>query len=117
MSGEELGNSVDEVDELLKKHETFEKLLTTQEEKVITMVELAEQLKADKHLASEDINEKQQSVINRYIVIYVCVHMYVCTYSRTSIIRIPIIRILSYPNAILNFKIPRDSFFAKPSNK
>ena len=72
LSGEELGNSVDEVDELLKKHETFEKLLTTQEEKVITMVELAEQLKVDKHFASEDINEKQQSVINRYIHSHLC---------------------------------------------
>ena len=67
MSGEELGNSVDEVDGLLKKHETFEKLLTTQEEKVIAMVELAEQLKADKHFALEDINDKQQAVINRYV--------------------------------------------------
>jgi len=56
---------VDEVDGLLKKHETFEKLLITQEEKVLAMVELAEQLKADKHFASEDINEKQQAVINR----------------------------------------------------
>ena len=86
LSGEELGNSVDEVDGLLKKHETFEKLLTTQEEKVITMVELAEQLKVDKHFASEDINEKQQSVINRYILIYckyvyigAYVYMYICT--------------------------------------
>ena len=78
-----MGNSVDEVDELLKKHETFEKLLTTQEEKVITMVELAEQLKADKHLASEDINEKQQSVINRYIHSHLCVRTYVCMYIHT----------------------------------
>ena len=80
MSGEELGNSVDEVDGLLKKHETFEKLLTTQEEKVIAMVELAEQLKADKHFALEDINDKQQAVINRYIIIFLNhVHMYVYT--------------------------------------
>ena len=67
MSGEELGNSVDEVDGLLKKHETFEKLLTAQEEKVIAMIELAEQLKADKHFALKDITEKQQAVIDRYI--------------------------------------------------
>ena len=65
LSGDELGNSVDEVDGLLKKHETFEKLLITQEEKVFAMIELAEQLKSDKHFASQDINEKQQAVINR----------------------------------------------------
>ena len=76
LSGEELGNSVDEVDGLLKKHETFEKLVTAQEEKVIAMIELAEQLKADKHFALSDISEKQQAVIDRYVT-YVC--MYVCT--------------------------------------
>ena len=79
MSGEELGNSVDEVDGLLKKHETFEKLLTTQEEKVIAMVELAEQLKADKHFALQDIDQKQHAVINRYTYVYLhtYIHMFV----------------------------------------
>ena len=31
-----------------------------------------------------------------------------CMYSRTSIIRISIIRTLGYPNANINFKIPKD---------
>ena len=68
MSGDELGNSVDEVDGLLKKHETFEKLLVTQEEKVLPMNELANQLITMKHFASQDIKQKQQAVINRYTV-------------------------------------------------
>ena len=66
MSGDELGNSVDEVDGLLKKHETFEKLLVTQEEKVLAMNELANQLITSEHFAVEDIKQKQQAVINRY---------------------------------------------------
>ena len=33
LATEELGNSLDEVDALLKKHETVEKLLETQEQK------------------------------------------------------------------------------------
>ena len=37
------------------------------------------------------------------------VNKYSTIYSRTSIIRISIIRTLSYPNAILNFKIPKDA--------
>ena len=44
--------------------------------------------------------------------------MYVCICSRTSIIRISIIRTLGYPNAILNFKIPKDALISsKPCNK
>ncbi|XP_065894234.1 spectrin beta chain, non-erythrocytic 1-like isoform X3 [Dysidea avara] len=65
LSGDELGNSVDEVDGLLKKHETFEKLLVTQEEKVLAMNELANQLITSEHFAVEDIKQKQQAVINR----------------------------------------------------
>ena len=63
-------NWVDEVDGLLKKHETFEKLLVTQEEKVLAMNELANQLITMKHFASQDIKQKQhlQAVINRYTV-------------------------------------------------
>ena len=34
-----------------------------------------------------------------------CVCMYI--YSRTSVIRISIIRTLGYPNAVSNFRIPR----------
>ena len=33
LATEELGNSLDEVDALMKKHETVEKLLETQEQK------------------------------------------------------------------------------------
>ena len=48
--------------------------------------------------------------------IYLCIN--ICIYSRTSINRITIIRTLGYPNAILNFKIPKMPWFsAKPSNK
>ncbi len=34
LSSEKLGQSVDECDALLKKHEAFERLIATQEEKV-----------------------------------------------------------------------------------
>ncbi|XP_026156546.1 spectrin beta chain, non-erythrocytic 5 isoform X2 [Mastacembelus armatus] len=40
-----LGNTVDETEGLIKRHEAFEKLLTTQEEKLSSLKQLAERLK------------------------------------------------------------------------
>jgi len=80
LSGDELGNSVDEVDGLLKKHETFEKLLVTQEEKVLAMSELANQLITNEHFAVLDIKQKQQAVINRCVYVCACV----CIVSKCS---------------------------------
>ncbi|CAN9501902.1 unnamed protein product [Ophioblennius macclurei] len=40
-----LGNTVDETEGLIKRHEAFEKLLSSQEEKLISVKELAERLK------------------------------------------------------------------------
>uniref|UniRef100_A0A3Q3IUH0 Calponin-homology (CH) domain-containing protein n=1 Tax=Monopterus albus TaxID=43700 RepID=A0A3Q3IUH0_MONAL len=41
-----LGNTVDETEGLIKRHEAFEKLLSSQEEKLSSLKELAERLKA-----------------------------------------------------------------------
>ncbi|GCC16942.1 hypothetical protein chiPu_0021942, partial [Chiloscyllium punctatum] len=63
----ELGTSVDTVDSLIKRHEAFEKLLITQEEKVMSLQEQAGKLR-EEGLKREDastIQEKLNSILDR----------------------------------------------------
>ncbi|XP_060684627.1 spectrin beta chain, non-erythrocytic 5 [Hemiscyllium ocellatum] len=63
----ELGTSVDTVDSLIKRHEAFEKLLITQEEKVMSLQEQAGKLR-EEGLKREDastIQQKLNSILDR----------------------------------------------------
>ncbi|XP_067847252.1 spectrin beta chain, non-erythrocytic 5 [Heptranchias perlo] len=57
----ELGTSVDTVDSLIKRHEAFEKLLATQEEKMMSLQEQAGKLK-EEGLKRDDASRIQQKL-------------------------------------------------------
>lgn len=53
-----LKNSLSSVDELMKKHEGFEKTLEAQEEKITTLEQLAQALLAQDHYATKQIKTR-----------------------------------------------------------
>ncbi|CAM5151113.1 unnamed protein product [Natator depressus] len=61
----DLGNSVDEVERLIRKHEAFEKILTSQDEKVTSLQEQAKRLQKDGGLEGIKIQHKLNSVLER----------------------------------------------------
>ncbi|XP_078419413.1 spectrin beta chain, non-erythrocytic 5 [Cetorhinus maximus] len=63
----ELGTSADTVDSLIKRHEAFEKLLATQEEKVMSLQEQAGKLKEEslKRDDASHIQQKLNSILER----------------------------------------------------
>lgn len=60
-----LGSSVDEVSLLVKKHNDFEKLMATQEEKVVQLQEHGDKLLAQNHFESALIAKRMSEVIAR----------------------------------------------------
>ena len=65
LAGAELGNSVDEVDSLLKKHENTEKLIASQDEKVANLCEFGDTLVANGHNEAEKITDRVHAVCER----------------------------------------------------
>lgn len=65
LAGAELGNSVDDVDSLLKKHENTEKLIASQDEKVANLCEFGETLVANGHNEAEKIKDRVRAVCER----------------------------------------------------
>jgi spectrin beta len=65
LSGTDIGVSVEEVDVAVKKHEAFEKLLATHEEKVLALQEHAEKLLAQNHFESNAIARRLGEVVHR----------------------------------------------------
>ena len=65
LAGAELGNSVDEVDSLLKKHENTEKLIASQDEKVANLCEFGETLMANGHNEAEKVKDRVRAVCER----------------------------------------------------
>nr|XP_025044105.1 spectrin beta chain, non-erythrocytic 5 [Pelodiscus sinensis] len=61
----DLGNSVDEVERLIRKHDAFEKILTSQDEKVTALQEQAKRLQTDSGLEGIQIQHKLNSVLER----------------------------------------------------
>ncbi|TFK15040.1 acyl-coenzyme A thioesterase 1 [Platysternon megacephalum] len=61
----DLGNSVDEVERLIRKHEAFEKILTSQDEKVTSLQDQAKRLQKDGGLEGIRIQHKLNSVLER----------------------------------------------------
>lgn len=65
LSGTNFGMSVEEVDVEVKKHNEFEKLLITQEEKVTALQEHGDKLLAQNHFDSPTIARRLNEVIQR----------------------------------------------------
>jgi hypothetical protein len=65
LAGTDIGTSVDEVDVAVKKHEAIEKLLTTQEEKVLALQKRGDQLLAQNHFESGVIAHRLGEVMQR----------------------------------------------------
>jgi spectrin alpha len=65
LANDDLGDSLDAVESLLKKHENFEKSLTAQEEKINALNEFAIKLIEGPHYASDDVARRRESLLNR----------------------------------------------------
>uniref|UniRef100_A0A668AXS7 Spectrin alpha chain, non-erythrocytic 1 n=1 Tax=Myripristis murdjan TaxID=586833 RepID=A0A668AXS7_9TELE len=62
---EDLGDSLDSVEALLKKHEDFEKSLSAQEEKITALDEFATKLIQNNHYAKEDVATRRDALLSR----------------------------------------------------
>ncbi|XP_017763084.1 PREDICTED: spectrin beta chain, non-erythrocytic 5 isoform X2 [Eufriesea mexicana] len=65
LSGDNFGDSVEEVDAQVKKHNEFEKLLVTQEEKLNALQEHGDKLLAQNHFDSPTIARRLSEVVQR----------------------------------------------------
>lgn len=65
LTNDDLGDSLDSVESLLKKHEDFEKSLAAQEEKIHALNEFATKLVEGQHYAADDVARRRDAV--RYI--------------------------------------------------
>jgi Spectrin repeat. len=70
LAGTDIGTSVDEVDVAMKKHEAFEKLLNTQEEKVLALREHGDKLLAQNHFESGVIGCRMGEVVQRRVKVH-----------------------------------------------
>ncbi|KAG9477643.1 hypothetical protein GDO78_012912 [Eleutherodactylus coqui] len=62
---EDLGDSLDSVEALLKKHEDFEKSLSAQEEKITALDEFATKLIQNNHYAMDDVAARRDALLSR----------------------------------------------------
>jgi len=65
LSNEDLGDSLDSVEALIKKHEDFEKSLAAQEEKIKALDEFASKLIEGQHYAAEDVAQRRTLLLDR----------------------------------------------------
>lgn len=65
LENQDLGDSLDSVEALIKKHEDFEKSLAAQEEKIKALDEFASKLIEGQHYAAEDVSERRQILLER----------------------------------------------------
>ncbi|XP_023222634.1 spectrin alpha chain-like [Centruroides sculpturatus] len=61
-----LSSDETDVETLIKKHEDFDKAINAQEEKIATLVSMADQLICSDHYSTDDINDKKQQVLDRW---------------------------------------------------
>lgn len=69
LSSSDFGQSVEVVQDQIKRHDAFEKLIQTQDEKVVTLQEHGRKLVEQNHYDSEHINQRQQEVVQRRIAV------------------------------------------------
>ncbi|PAV55545.1 hypothetical protein WR25_20353 [Diploscapter pachys] len=65
LANTDLGDSLDAVEHLIKKHEDFEKSLLAQEEKISALDEFATKLIQGQHYAANDVARRRQSLLDR----------------------------------------------------
>ncbi|CAI5455840.1 unnamed protein product [Caenorhabditis angaria] len=65
LANNDLGDSLDSVEHLIKKHEDFEKSLAAQEEKINALDEFATKLIQGQHYAAEDVAKRRQALLDR----------------------------------------------------
>lgn len=65
LDNKDVGDSLDSVEALLRKHQDFEKSLAAQEEKIKRLDEFAEKLIDNEHYASEEIKARREELVTR----------------------------------------------------
>jgi len=65
LANKDLGDSLDSVEALIKKHEDFEKSLVAHEDKITTLDNFASKLIEGKHYASNDIDQRRAQLLER----------------------------------------------------
>uniref|UniRef100_A0A0N5ANF9 Spectrin alpha chain n=1 Tax=Syphacia muris TaxID=451379 RepID=A0A0N5ANF9_9BILA len=65
LANDDLGDSLDSVESLIKKHEDFEKSLAAQEEKINALNQFATKLVQEKHYAAADVLKRRDALIKR----------------------------------------------------
>lgn len=65
LENNDLGDSLDSVESLLKKHDNFEKSLTAHEEKIKALDDFAKKLVESGHYASEDIEQRRKAFLEK----------------------------------------------------
>ncbi|XP_076343494.1 spectrin alpha chain-like isoform X2 [Tachypleus tridentatus] len=63
LENEDLGDSLDSVEALIKKHEDFEKSLAAQEEKIKALDEFATKLIEGQHYAADDVAQRRAALL------------------------------------------------------
>ncbi|CAH1785763.1 unnamed protein product [Owenia fusiformis] len=70
LTNEDLGDSLDSVEALIKKHEDFEKSLAAQEEKIKALDEFATKLIENEHYAADDVAQRRDALLARRNALY-----------------------------------------------
>lgn len=65
LANEDLGDSLDSVEALIKKHEDFEKSLAAQEEKIKVLDDFATKLITGQHYAADDVAQRRAMLLER----------------------------------------------------
>ncbi|KAL1139006.1 hypothetical protein AAG570_009067 [Ranatra chinensis] len=65
LANNDLGDSLDSVEALIKKHEDFEKSLAAQEEKIKALDEFATKLIEGQHYAADDVAQRRSMLLER----------------------------------------------------
>ncbi|EYB99527.1 hypothetical protein Y032_0122g1099 [Ancylostoma ceylanicum] len=65
LANQDLGDSLDAVESLIKKHQDFEKSLAAQEEKINALDEFATKLIQGQHYAADDVSRRRQALLDR----------------------------------------------------
>ncbi|XP_071500194.1 spectrin alpha chain, non-erythrocytic 1-like [Diadema antillarum] len=65
LANEDLGDSIDEVEALIKKHDDFEKSLNAQEEKIKALDDFATKLIESEHYAAPDVDQHRNELLER----------------------------------------------------
>lgn len=62
LANDDLGDSLDSVEALMKKHDDFEKSLAAQEEKIKALDEFASKLIENEHYAADEVAARRDAV-------------------------------------------------------